>query len=85
MRSEAALQIGQKKRATLAGVHLDAWTAPAGALVPCPVCGLIFKKKRLKHYFNTSQCRFRFWDRQRMDFRVINRKLDIIIEKLEAR
>jgi len=76
-------QIGQKERATQSGPLSDVWTAPVGSRVKCPVCGQIFIKKRMKHYFGDKDaCRFAFWNRQRMDFRVINRKLDIIIERL---
>ena len=82
MRAAPTSQIGQKKRATLAGPPLDAWTAPIGARVPCPVCGQIFTKKRKKHYFDSDKCRFHFHDRRRMDFRAVLRKLDIIIERL---
>jgi len=85
MKSATAPQIGSKKRATLAAPPLDAWTAPIGASVPCPVCSQIFTKKRKKHYFDSAKCRFHFHDRRRMDFRAVLRKLDIIIEMLGAR
>jgi len=85
LRSSATPEIAYKKRATLSGPLFDAWTAPVGARINCPVCDQVFIKKRKKHYFSSDKCRFRFHDRQRMDFRAINRKLDIIIEKLEAR
>ena len=49
---------------------------------PCKQCGERFRIKRKNHVFCTSKCRFTYWDRNRMDFRVLNRKLDIIIERL---
>ena len=86
MRPETAPHIGQKERATQSEPLLDVWTAPVGTRVKCPVCGQIFAKKRKKHYFGDKDaCRFAFWNRQRMDFRTINRKLDIIIERLGPR
>jgi hypothetical protein len=49
---------------------------------PCKQCGERFRIKRKNHVFCTSKCRFTYWDRNRMDFRAVLRKLDIIIERL---
>jgi len=51
MKSAPAPPIGQKERATQSEPLSDVWTAPIGSRVKCPVCGQIFIKKRMKHYF----------------------------------
>ena len=56
---------------------------------PCKECGERFAKKPKDRVFCSDKCRFQYWNKRRMDFRgtnqkidQLNRKLDIIIERL---
>jgi len=46
---------------------------------PCKECGESFAQKPKDRVFCSDQCRFRFWNKRRMDFRGLAKKVDLIL------
>lgn len=83
MKSVPETTIAQEKRATLSAASFCPDPRKAVVAAKCLNCGQNFTKKRKKHFFCSAKCRFHFWDHQRMDFRALARKVDLVLESTQ--